>query len=148
MVLTMGGCTSHDDIELEEDKMSTFSHYTKNESQERIRETERAVIALLPEGETLDVTQAADDNSLTCADGGVTWTGLATATTTGPPDMRALLHAVRGRWGSEPGFEIEDEELSDGARLITLSGPHGERYFIEPWESTLDVRSFGPCVRR
>lgn len=128
--------------------MSTFSPYTKIESQERIRETERAVLALLPEGETLDVTQAMDDNSLTCADGGVTWTGLATATTTRPPDMRTLLRAVRDRWGSDSDFEIEDEELSDGATSIVLSGPHGERYFIDPWESTLDVRSFGPCVRR
>lgn len=128
--------------------MSSFSPYSKSESQERIRETERAVIALLPEGETLDVTQATNDNSLTCADGGVTWTGLATATTTRPPDMLALLHAVRDRWGSESDFEIDDEELSDGARSIVLSGPYGERYFIDPWESRLDVRSFGPCVRR
>jgi hypothetical protein len=150
VVLTSGGCTSAVDarVDARGDQVDAFAPCSKTESQERIRETERAVIALLPQHETLDVTQAMDDNSLTCADGGVTWTGRATATTASPPDMRAMLKAVRDRWGSEPGFEVEDDETTDGAPSITLSGPYGERYFIEPWESTLDVFSFGPCVRR
>jgi hypothetical protein len=150
VALMLGGCTSAVDarVDARGDQVDAFAPYSKTESQERIRETERAVIALLPEHETLDVTQATDDNSLTCADGGVTWTGLATATTAGPPDMRALLQAVRHHWGSEPGYEVEDDETTDGAPMITLSGPYGEKYFIESWESTLDVLSFGPCVRR
>jgi hypothetical protein len=150
MALSAGGCVLGGRLEGQgpspkEDVMSPLS---KAESQETIRRTELEILGLLPVLDVIGVEQAVDDNSLTCAPGGASWTGLATATTTAPPDTRALLDAVRKRWGAGSDFEITTEELSDGTLLIMLLSPRVGNYYVEAWESTLDVRSFGPCVRR
>ena len=58
------------------------------------------------------------------------------------------LHHVPGDGADDTDYAVEVEEMSDDGRVITLSGARGDNYFIEAYGTTLEVRSFGPCVRR
>jgi len=149
LTLTMGGCMT-DDTSLRDDRGddTVIFPMSKEESQGLIWGVESEVVSLLPAGMVLEVKQATDDNSLTCAPGGVMWTGLTLAKTVTPPDPDELLAAIRARWGQESGYTVDVETMSDGAPLITLSGPRHDDYLIEAYGTTLEVRSFGPCVRR
>lgn len=148
-VLLASGCASDGAgaVQRRLDDKTVFP-LTKEESQHLIWGIENDVVALLPEGTVLEVEQATDDNSLTCAPGAVVWTGLTIADTVAPADVDSLIEDIRARWADGTDYAVEVEEMSDGDRVITLSGARGDNYFIEAYGTTLEVRSFGPCVRR
>lgn len=126
---------------------ASASSLTAGEAKKQTQAMERKIAGFVPEEFTAKVDQLSRGSFLSCATGGIQWTGQTLVYFKGQPPVASVLQRIEDHWNGRDGYESSRENAGDGTLSVVISGQDSAAFLVGPVKSYqyLQLLSFSPC---